>query len=100
MLPYPTPLARLISHTEEREGAFFYMKDDDKAFAIEYYYENFARDKGISHAEYDKAINMFMLYEYCEWIYLGNKYKSEDKTMLEKYTRKAHAHLDALGFQI
>ena len=99
MLPYPTSLVRLISHSEEDGGAFFYIQNEDKAFAVEYYYENLVRKKGISRADYERDVHMFMLYEYCEWIYLGNKYKSDDKTMLEKYFQKAHSHLDAIGFE-
>ena len=91
ILPYPTPIARLIAHCEEIENAFFYMSEDDKAFAIDYYYENLVRSKGISYAEYRRSMDLFLLYEYCEWIMLGNKYDNGDKSMLEKYTKWAKA---------
>ena len=89
ILPYPTPIARLIAHCEANETAFFYMSDDDKTFAIDYYYESFVCSKGISYPEYRRSLELFVLYEYCEWIMLGNKYKSEDRSMLEKYTKWA-----------
>ena len=91
ILPYPTPIARLIAHCEEDENAFFYMSEDDKAFAIDYYYENLVRSKGISYDEYRRSFDLFLLYEYCEWIMLGNKYDNGDKSMLEKYTKWAKA---------
>lgn len=91
ILPYPTPIARLIAHCEETEDAFFYMGEDDKKFAIYYYYEKFVGVKGISYNEYRRSLDMFLLYEYCEWIMLGNKYDSVDKRMLEKYTKLAKA---------
>ena len=89
ILPYPTPIARLIAHCEDTEGAFFYMSGDDKAFAIDYYYENFVSSKGISYTEYRHSLDLFLLYEYCEWIMLGNKYDNGDMSMLEKYTKWA-----------
>ena len=91
ILPYPTSIARLIAHCEETEDAFFYMSEDDKAFAIDYYYENLVSSKGISYTEYRRSIDLFLLYEYCEWIMLGNKYANGDKSMLEKYTKWAKA---------
>lgn len=37
ILPYPTSLARLLAHCEEDESAFFYMRQEDKEYAIEHY---------------------------------------------------------------
>ena len=89
ILPYPTSIARLIAHCEETEDAFFYMSDDDKLFAIDYYYESLVKSKGISYSEYRRSLDLFLLYEYCEWIMLGNKYDNGDMSMLEKYTKWA-----------
>ena len=91
ILPYPTSLARLIAHCEEGDGAFFYMSDDDKSFAIDYYYENLIREKGIPYSDFRHTLDLFLLYEYCEWIMLGNKYKSADMERFEQYTKKAKA---------
>lgn len=84
MLPYPTPLARLLAHCEEDEYAFFHMTADDRNFAIDYYYDHLLKPKGISYRDYRKALDSFFLYEYCEWIMLGNKYGD---TSSERYQR-------------
>jgi len=93
ILPYLTPLARLIAHAREDEDAFFYMKKEDKAFAVDYYYENLAKEKGISREEYLRDIDLFLLYEYCEWIMLGVKYEDADMERYREYYALAKAHL-------
>lgn len=97
ILPYPTSLARLIAHGEEQSGAFFYMTEEDKQFAIDYYYENLIAKKGISYADYRNAMNAFLLYEYCEWIMLGNRYPDADMDRYRSYLEKAKRHLAAMG---
>ncbi len=93
ILPYPTSLARLIAHCEEDESAFFYMRDEDKRFAIDYYYENLVKSKGIDFAHYRRTLDLFIFYEYCEWIMLGNKYADADMERYEKYLSKAKEHI-------
>lgn len=93
ILPYPVSLARLIAHTEENEKAFFYMRDEDKAFAIDYYFENLVKQKGISYEEYRNTLYLFLLYEYCEWIMLGNKYPDADMERFNSYLAKAKEHI-------
>lgn len=78
MLPYPASLARLIAHCREDEGAFFYMTEADRAFAIEYYYEHLIKKRGIPLKEYRRTLDYFLFYEYCEWIMLGNRYDMRD----------------------
>ena len=97
ILPYPTSLARLLAHAEEKDGALFFMRDDDKAFAIDYYYENLLSDKGIPREEYESAISLFLFYEYCEWIMLGNKYEDADMELYAKYLAKASDHLSKIS---
>ena len=94
ILPYPVSIARLLAHTEEDENAFFYMSNDDKAFAIQYYYDNFVAKHNISYEEYIHTLNMFLLYEYCEWIMLGNKYPDADMERAKIYVQKAKKHLN------
>lgn len=96
ILPYPTSLARLIAHAEESEDAFFFIKEEDKEFAISYYYDTFIKDKGIPFSEYRRAIDLFIFYEYCEWIMLGNKYADADMTRFEAYTKKAKKHIERM----
>lgn len=96
ILPYPVSLARLIAHGSENEDAFFCMTEADKAFAIEYYYDNLIREKGIAYADYRRAVNHFLLYEYCEWIMLGNRYPDADMVRYRQYLKKAKDHLKNL----
>ena len=97
ILPYPTSLARLIAHCEDSDDAFFYMTDDDKAFAIDYYYENLIREKGIPYQEFRHTLDLFLLYEYCEWIMLGNKFDDADMDRFAQYTQKAKALIDKMN---
>ena len=78
MLPYPTPLARLLAHTEDAPDAFFFATEADKAFAARYYYDRLPAKHGIPFADFARALRYFTLYEYSEWIMLGNKYGNTD----------------------
>ena len=93
ILPYPAPLARLIAHGEPHADAFFFMTDEDRQFAIEYYYAHFIAEKGIAYADYRRALDLFLLYEYCEWIMLGVKYEGADQMRHAQYREKAKKHL-------
>lgn len=93
ILPYALPIVRLIAHGQSDENALFYMSDDDKKFAIEYYYCNFIKSKNIDYLEYLKTINYFLLYEYTEWIMLGNKYEDADKERFIYYKTLAINHI-------
>lgn len=72
ILPYPCALARLIAYGEEREDALFYMTQADKAFALQYYYDAFIRQKGIGWEEYLRTMKLFLLKEYAEWVYCAH----------------------------
>ena len=85
ILPYPTSLARLIAHVEDNTNALFYMTQDDRDFAIEYYYENLLKEKGISYLEWRNTLEYFLFYEYCEWVFVGNKYNVTDGEYYKKY---------------
>ena len=85
ILPYPTPFARLIAHTEENTDALFYMSDADKSFAIDYYYDNLLKDKGVLYDDWQNTLEYFLFYEYCEWVYVGNKYNTTDGEYYKKY---------------
>lgn len=78
LLPYPSSIARLIAHGENDKNALFYMSDEDKKFAIDYYYNTFLKEKGISYENWLKTLKYFLFYEYCEWIYIANKNNSFD----------------------
>lgn len=85
MLPYLSSVARLIAHGEEDENAFFCMSNDDKAFAVEYFYDNLVYKKGINYEDYIKDLDLFLFYEYCEWVMIGVKYNSKDSERYIKY---------------
>ena len=84
MQPYLSSFARLIAHGEAQEDAFFHMKERDRAFAIDYYYEHLVKEQGISYHTYREDLDYFLLYEYCEWIMLGIRYGD---TTTERYCR-------------
>lgn len=97
-LPYPTSLARLIAHGEEVENAFFYMKNQDKSYAIEYFYEHFVIKMGIDRRDFDRDLQLCLFYEYCEWIFVGNKYGNTDNERFRKYSSLARDLAEKLGF--
>lgn len=96
ILPYPTSLARLLAHCEEDESAFFYMRQEDKEYAIEYYFEHLLKEKGIDYCDYRKTLDYFLLYEYCEWIMLGVEYNNTENERFKKYYAKAKEHIKKL----
>jgi len=98
ILPYPTSLARLIAHGEDAEDALFYMRETDKNFAIDYYFDKFIKGKGIDYSAYRHSLDLFIFYEYCEWVYLGNKHNCTDSERYQKYFKKAINLAVSLGF--
>lgn len=93
ILPYLSSLARFIAHGEEDEEALFYMTDEDKQFAVDYYYEGLVKQQGISYETYRRDLDDFLLYEYCEWIMLGNRYGDTGSERFRVYLKKALAHI-------
>ena len=91
ILPYLSSLARLIAHGQEDPDAFFYMREEDKQFAIRYYYEHLVRWKGIRWADYRRDIKLFLLFEYCEWI------KRNSRPELSAYYKNAVEDMLKIG---
>ena len=89
MLPYPVSLVRFLAHCQEKEDAFFYMTDADKAFAVDYYYDHLIQEMGIDYSEYLTSIRLFWFYEFCEWVYVGNKYGDTSSERYQDYLQKA-----------
>ena len=98
ILPYLTSLARLIAHGEESEDAFFYMRQEDKTFAATYYYDHFIKEMGIPKAEYQLSLQLFLFYEYCEWIYVGNKFNNTETQRFKDSFNKAKQLAKNLGY--
>lgn len=91
ILPYPTSFARLIAHTEEDPEALFSMTQGDKRFAVDYYYDNLLKEKGVSYGDWRSTLEYFLFYEYCEWVFVGNKYHATDGAYYKKYLPLAKA---------
>ncbi|MBO4668288.1 MAG: hypothetical protein J5666_09245 [Bacilli bacterium] len=89
ILPYPTMLARLISHTKEDKDALFYLKKEDYDFAISYYYDNFIKEQGIDYQEYIRTMDLFILNELIEWIYVYKKNNYQPNDFYNSYYQKA-----------
>ena len=98
MLPYPTSLARLIAHAAQDESAFFFMKEDDKAFAIDYYFDQFIKGRGIPYETYRRSLDLCLFYEYCEWIYVGYKYNNMNNDRFIAYSVQANQMAEKLGY--
>ena len=91
ILPYPTALARLIAYGEENESSLFQMKEEDKQFALQYYYDHLISKKGIPYDEYMRTMKLFLFKEYSEWIYcahLADDFEMEYYKMYEPKARK------------
>ena len=98
ILPYPCALTRLIAFGEEGSEELFQMTGEDKKFALDYYYENLVRSKGISRAEYDRTMQLFFLKEYSEWVYCAGLSGDYEMDHYKKYYKKARELADKLGF--
>ena len=85
ILPYPTAFARLIAHGEDTEDALFFMTPEDRTFAIDYYYDNFLKEMGITYTEWRNTLEYFLFYEYCEWVFVGNKHNAQNSVFYKKY---------------
>ena len=93
ILPYPTPLVRLIAHGKDDPKYIFYMTDEDKNFAIEYFYKHCIKYHNVNYDEYIKTINLFLVYEYSEWIMLGNKYENTNTERYNYYIDLCRKHI-------
>lgn len=85
IMAYPTSFARLIAHGTQQPDNLFHLEAEDRAFAIDYYYQNLLQPLGIPFSEYQKALDLALFYEYCEWIYVGNRYNDRNSTYYRKY---------------
>ena len=96
ILAYPTMLARLIAHTSPKEDALFYLSESDYHSAIEYYYNNFIKEQGISKDVYLKTMNLFIYNELIEWIYVYKKHGYSPNSFYNNYYKKALSKRDEI----
>ncbi len=85
MLPYPCMLARLLVHGSEHGETPFYMTQEDKAFAVRYYYEHLLQDRGVPYADYRRALELFWFFELTEWVYVYRKYRKPPDALYDHY---------------
>lgn len=97
ILPYPCALARFLAFGEE-EGELFRMSDEDRRFALDYYYENLVRGQGICRKEFDRTMELFFFKEYSEWVYCAALSGDYEMEYYQKYGEKARILARKLGF--
>lgn len=97
ILPYPTAIARFLAFGEEQEDALFYMTEEDRTFAVRYYYDKLIGPKGISWEDYLHSLRLFFFKEYSEWVYLGRKTGDITGKYYQKYYAKAMLLAKELG---
>lgn len=85
ILPYPVILARLIAHGGTDPEDVFFLLPEDREFAISYYYERLLREKGVSQPIYRRTLDYYLFYEYCEWVFVGNRHNATDGAYFKKY---------------
>lgn len=98
ILPYPCALARLLAFGKDRENALFRMSREDQRFAVEYYYTNLIREKGIAYDEYIHTMKLFFFKEYSEWIYCANSSGDFSGEYYQTYSVTARLLAKELGF--
>lgn len=98
ILPYPCAIARLLAFGEDNPNALFQMTPEDKTFALDYYYENLLKEKGIARAEYERTMQLFFFKEYCEWVYCAAKAGDFTSEYYRKYAPWAQALAQELRY--
>lgn len=97
ILPYPCAISRFLAFGEEDHAEMFFMSAEDKQFALDYYYENLVRHKGISRSEYDRTIKLFFFKEYSEWVYCAGISGDYGMDYYKKYYAQAKHLAQELG---
>ena len=98
ILPYPCMLARLLAHGSEHGETPFYMTAEDKAFALDYYYEHLVKRRGVSRTDYDGVMALFIFYELTEWVYVYRKYHKKPDGLYEYYLAQAKNATKEIAF--
>ena len=50
-----------------------------------YYYDNLLKQMGISYTQWRNTLEYFLFFEYCEWVFVGNKYGAQNSEFYKKY---------------
>lgn len=98
ILPYPSPLARFLAFGEENENALFYLRDEDRQFALDYYFMKLPFRHGISREEFDRTMDLFFFKEYSEWVYCAGISGDYEMEYYKKYAPMARRLAESLGY--
>lgn len=98
ILPYPCSIARLLAFGEENEDFIFQMSFEDKKFAVQYYYDNLVKSKGIDWESYIRTMKLFFLKEYCEWVYFARSSNKLNHPYYQEYYKNAKILARDLGY--
>lgn len=89
ILPYPCALARFLAYGEDQEDTLFYLTDENRDFALDYYYTKFISTKGIRREDYERTMKLFFFKEYSEWVYCANSSGDLSSPYYIKYSKMA-----------
>lgn len=89
-LPYLVMFARFIAHYKEVKGYLFYLEDSVKEYLIKYYYDNFVVLLNKTYEEYLYELELFLFFEYTEWVYVYNRYKLPKDERFNYYLNKCY----------
>ena len=53
------------------------------------FFAHLIKDMGINYDDYLRTMDYFLLFEYCEWIMLGNQYNDTKSERFQAYWMKA-----------
>ena len=88
-LPYLSMFSRFIAHYKEEKGYLFYLEEDIKQELIRYYYNNFVKLLNIGYEDFLYDLELFLFFEYTEWIYVYNKFNLKKDERYYYYLSKA-----------
>lgn len=89
-LPYLLMFARFIAHYKDIKGYLFYLEDSVKEYLIKYYYDNFVSLLNKSYEEYLYELDLFLFFEYTEWVYVYNRYNIKKDERFNYYLSKCY----------
>ena len=80
----------------KEDGEPFYLTREDRDFSAGYYYDRLLRDMGVGPGDWRRTLELFLFYEYCEWVFIGNKYKGANEAYYRKYLALAKRQAEKL----
>ena len=60
------------------------------------YWGAWASGRGIAYADWRRTLELFLFYEYCEWVFVGHKYGDTESEYYKKYLPLARRQALAL----